>query len=339
MESIIIKPTLRCNANCPFCEQRLSLYRDRSMADVLSVESWEKVVLDAKKLGVSKVNISGGEPTLYKYLFRLIRFIKLQNMEAHLKTNGFLIDYDYAKKLKETGLDSCTISVYSRKPESHDGLKCIAGSLDSALNALKVLDENGLHSNIQTILTPELMSDFANFILWATKFPVGYIFISYLEGDSSFKRPTAKQIEEFQNCQIPRVLEIIQNLGRNVKSNSENMKNLFRFDDVSIRDISRGIYNLAIPGCGRNKSMAMILATGEVHPCNAIEYFHEPIMGNVKSQSLIKCYESSLWNDIKDNGVEWCNRCPMNKHTFIKLRRSSTWPVFYSSPNEEEKNG
>jgi radical SAM protein with 4Fe4S-binding SPASM domain len=337
MESIIIKPTLRCNANCPFCEQRLSLYRELLKEDNLTLTDWKKILREAKELGVTKVNISGGEPTLYPDLIKLVESIKDLGMEAHLKTNGYLIDKILATKLSTVGLDSCTISIYSKNPKLHNAVKRIHDSFKRAIEAIKLMASMRIETNIQTVLTPQAMSEFSDFLNWGLSLPINYVFISYLEGDSSVKRPSVTEIKNFKKNQIPQTLEILDKAGKGLKINSTNLEGLFNLKNVSDMDLSSGIYNCGLRGCGRNQSMAIVLANGDVHPCNAVEYFHEPVVGNIKKDSLKTLWDSKTWLDVRKEGLAWCDSCPMNRHTFIKLKSDRQKPSFYSTPGRGNK--
>jgi len=338
LKNLIIKPILKCNANCAFCGQRFEHYNSSNQSK-LSFEKWEKVINEAAFLGVNSVSISGGEPTLYNYLFRLIELCKKRSLKAHLKTNGFLINDEYADKLSVSGLESCTISIYSENSTIHDQIKKLKGSHISAIKAIEYLKKGGIKTNIQTVLTSNLMNDFDEYLTWIGKLGINSLFISYLEGNYSIWRPTVTEIKKFVLEMIPRCKRILKTILSEksqllLNMGLKNLDSLFQFDNVSYEDISKGFYNKAdLDGCGRNHTMALILSNGEIHPCNAIEYFHEPIVGNLIDESLSEAWQSTTWEKVRLYGPGLCHLCPMNRHTFINFTEEDYEPSFYSPPN------
>lgn len=139
LKNLIIKPTLKCNGNCSFCSQRLNHYKENHASRDLSFERWLKILDEAASLGVRVVNISGGEPTLYKYLVDLVMASTKRSLEVNLKTNGFLINDKLIKDLYDAGLNSCTISIYSHNPKIHNRIKRIKGSHNVSVEAIKKL--------------------------------------------------------------------------------------------------------------------------------------------------------------------------------------------------------
>lgn len=339
--SITIKPTKKCNANCSFCRQRMAHYKGGLQHEV-SLTKWVETIDEAASLGVAKINISGGEPTLYPQLFDLIKACKDRGLEVHLKTNAFIIDEIFAKKLASLGLNSCTVSIYSHDFNIHDDIKGIKGSHQKAENAIKQMIDQGIDVNIQTVLTKQMLKSFDSYLDWATTFDIGCLFISYIEGNDASFLPTKDEIYYFKKEIVKKCKFILANKFREepllLKENLNRLENLFNFQNVDISQIANGIYNQNLAGCGRNYSMAILLSDGEIHPCNAVEYFHCPVVGNILDGGLIKAWVSRTWDEVKKNGTPWCNVCPMNRHTFIVFKGESDPSSFYATPLEKVKN-
>lgn len=337
LKNLLIKPTLKCNGNCSFCYQRMSHYKDNLSPHDISLRKWLEVIDEAIALGVKVVNISGGEPTLYKDLIPLMAACKQRKLEVHLKTNGSLINNKLISDFIAVGLTSCTISIYSQNPIIHDQMKGIKGSHDLAIGVIKHLKNAGIRTNIQTILDSHIMSSFGEYLRWAASLNIDYLFLSFLEGDSKVKRPSSEEISNFVLNMIPKCKDILTQIFRGkqhiLKENFTNLEGLYNFEGISYQEMSRGIYNKRLKGCGRNSTMALILANGEIHPCNAVEYFHKPVVGHLAKESLTHAWQSAKWQEIRKSGIEWCRCCPMNRHTFIKFTEDHFQPSFYSAPD------
>ena len=93
--SMEIEFSLRCNFRCPYCYVPHNSYPE----DELSREEICDVILQAKDMGARKIIILGGEPTLYPDFLDIIQFIRKQNLEVEIFTNGTMINEEFAKQL------------------------------------------------------------------------------------------------------------------------------------------------------------------------------------------------------------------------------------------------
>lgn len=333
--ALTIKPIMRCNANCHFCSERLEYY-SKATRNKLTLSNWKEVINDSIVLGVASISLSGGEPTLYGDLFSLIEYCKERNLEVHLKTNGYLINNDFAKRLAKSNVDSCTISLYSFDPNIHDEIKNLKGSHKKAVDAIRFLRNYHVSTNAQVVLTEHILNKFDEYLGWVIGLGIDTLFISYLEG-SCTEKPNEEAIKFFINNIMPKAKDILGSKQTSVDllESLSKLDVMYNFNNISVKEMARGIYNKDMEGCGRNHSLAIILENGDIHPCNAVEYFHKPIVGNINNQSLLKAWSSSKeWEMVKKNGLDWCQKCPMNRHFFLKLSQKNI-PNFYSTPNEK----
>jgi cyclic pyranopterin phosphate synthase len=105
-----ISLTDRCNYRCTYCmpEEGVDLV---SRADVLSFEEIERLVRALVPLGVRRVRLTGGEPTVRKDLVELVgRLAALGLDDLAMTTNGQLLA-GLARPLKDAGLSRLNVSV------------------------------------------------------------------------------------------------------------------------------------------------------------------------------------------------------------------------------------
>src|SRR5262249_8760891 len=106
--SLLCELTYRCNLQCPYCYNPLDLGRYR---DELGATQWEGVLREAAALGVVQAHFSGGEPTLYPELERLIAAARHAALYNNLITQGWFLDDALHDKLRAGVLDHFKISV------------------------------------------------------------------------------------------------------------------------------------------------------------------------------------------------------------------------------------
>ncbi|MGE5727219.1 MAG: GTP 3',8-cyclase MoaA [Gemmatimonas sp.] len=117
IEYLRISVTDRCNFRCAYCMPLEGLpWLPRE--DILSYEEITEIVRQLAPLGVSRLRITGGEPTIRPQLSTLISMLRaVPGIEdIALSTNGVKLP-EMAEELKAAGLDRVNMSADSLKPE------------------------------------------------------------------------------------------------------------------------------------------------------------------------------------------------------------------------------
>ncbi|WP_405265509.1 GTP 3',8-cyclase MoaA [Methanobrevibacter sp.] len=104
--SLRITLTNRCNVNCLYCHHDgMVKSKDEMTADELYT-----ICKIAKKIGVRKIRLSGGEPLLKKDIIEIVeRIASLDFKDISMTTNGILLE-KYAQDLKDAGLNRVNVS-------------------------------------------------------------------------------------------------------------------------------------------------------------------------------------------------------------------------------------
>jgi len=114
--SLRITLTNRCNVNCLYCHHDgMVKSKDEMTADELYT-----ICKIAKKLGVKKIRLSGGEPLLKKDIVEIVQKIaSLDFKDISMTTNGILME-KYAQDLKDAGLDRVNVSLDTLNRETFE---------------------------------------------------------------------------------------------------------------------------------------------------------------------------------------------------------------------------
>ncbi|MDQ6689900.1 MAG: GTP 3',8-cyclase MoaA [Gemmatimonadota bacterium] len=117
IEYLRISVTDRCNFRCLYCMPVAGL-EWLPKSDILSYEEITRVVAELAPLGLRRLRITGGEPTLRPNLERLVSMLRgtPEIEDISLSTNGVRLP-ELADALKGAGLDRVNMSADSLRPD------------------------------------------------------------------------------------------------------------------------------------------------------------------------------------------------------------------------------
>ena len=149
-----ISVTDRCNLRCCYCMPEG--VQDVGMKNILTFEEIWEIVRTGVSLGITHIRITGGEPLVRKGCVDLIRGIReIPGVETiTMTTNGVLLG-NYAKQLKEVGVDSVNISLDTLDPEE---FYKITGKreLQEVLAGIRAAKTTGLQVKLNAVNRKEL---------------------------------------------------------------------------------------------------------------------------------------------------------------------------------------
>jgi len=138
-----ISVTDRCNLRCVYCmpPEGIELM---DWQDILRYEEFLRIARVAVSHGVTRIRITGGEPLVRKGIVGFIEGLsKLKGIEdLSLTTNGVLLK-DFAKRLKEAGLNRVNVSLDSLRRDRFQRITR-GDLLDRVLEGLEEAERIGL---------------------------------------------------------------------------------------------------------------------------------------------------------------------------------------------------
>ncbi len=117
IEYLRISVTDRCNFRCLYCMPAEGLAW-LPKADILSYEEITEVVRQLAPLGLRRLRVTGGEPTIRPQIHELIRMLRAvpEIEDIAISTNGARLP-EIAETLRECGLDRVNMSVDSLRAD------------------------------------------------------------------------------------------------------------------------------------------------------------------------------------------------------------------------------
>ena len=133
-----ISLTQRCNLRCVFCHME----GQPASTQEISPGEIESVVRVGAGLGIDRVKLTGGEPTLRSDIVEIVGRISPLVDEVSMTTNGLLLER-LAKPLKAAGLDRVNVSLPSVDPAVYESLTGVDGCA-AAIRGIHAASEAGL---------------------------------------------------------------------------------------------------------------------------------------------------------------------------------------------------
>jgi radical SAM protein with 4Fe4S-binding SPASM domain len=323
---LVIKPTLKCTADCDGCSSRRNLHRTLSGDKQPSLMQWKTMLQEAAGLGLRNLHISGGEPTLYPHLIDLIIAGKKLGLRIRINSNGSMITEAFAQRLLEAGLDEICISLYSHEPAPHNRFRKSSNLWQKATRAVQIFSElRKSHPNFflgtMSVILRENYHCLDSLIRFHHRLGSQQIGLSYLEGDFSGKYLlNREEIREFRNTVVPRAVSYCRSfLDPRIKNRAINViQSLYSKTAGPENDLSQGIY-WPRKHCNIPRTTGLVMANGDIHPCNFVEYTHQPIMGNLFQKGFKEIWHSKTWNTYRKTLNPLCRFCPVNIYNAVPL--------------------
>jgi radical SAM protein with 4Fe4S-binding SPASM domain len=138
--------TYRCNEQCVHC------YLDHHDHGEMTTAEIKRLLNEMAEAGVFILTLSGGEIFLRKDFFEILECARELTFCIKLKTNAVLIREAQAKRLRDLGVESVQVSIYSHRPEVHDAVTKVPGSLRRSIEGIRFLKSQGMKVIIANVL-------------------------------------------------------------------------------------------------------------------------------------------------------------------------------------------
>ncbi|MGB8030136.1 MAG: radical SAM protein [Terracidiphilus sp.] len=289
--------TWRCNERCVHC------YLDHEGKDEMSTAEIKDVIRQLAECGTFFLSISGGEPLLRRDCFEILEYARELRFNVKLKTNAVMIGAKEAARLKLLGIEQVQISIYSHRPEIHDAITKLPGSLRRSLEAIRHLKAQGLKVSITNVLLRQNVADAKAMHQLAQEMGVQFVIdptiTPKLNGDRSILNlgVSSKELEE-----VFRTEEFVGDVG-------EYCAPISTVDDNVLDGTS----------CSAGHTLAYISPSGDVFPCVQFpmpcgslrqKTFREIWWRSEALTELRSVHVRDLPTCSQCGHVAYCSRCP-----------------------------
>ena len=264
--SVHLDLTYRCNERCVHC------YLDHDDHGEMTTAEIKHLLDEMADAGVFILTLSGGEIFMRKDFFELLEHARRLMFCVKLKTNAVLIREREAARLRDLCVESIQVSIYSHRPEVHDAVTLIPGSLKRSLDAIRFLKSQGLKVRIANVLMTQNMQDYPGVRALAAEL-----------GVECTLDPTVSPMMDGNRSTV--ALGVDQSALRQVLHDESLVGDVEEFCAIP----AKGESELESTPCGAGHTGCYVSPYGDVFPC---VQFPLPT-GNVRQQRFIDIWAST----------------------------------------------
>jgi AdoMet-dependent heme synthase len=288
--SVQLDLTYRCNERCVHC------YLDHSDKGEMTTAEIKHLLEEMAEAGVFILTLSGGEIFLRKDFFEILEYARHRlSFCVKLKTNAVLIREREAARIRELGVESVQISIYSHRPQVHDAITLVPGSLKRSLDAIRFLKSHGLRVIMANVLMTQNVADYPGVRALAAELGV--------------------------ECTLDPTITPMMDGERSVLSlgiNQQALREVYR-DSALVGDVDEFCAIQAEPGeselestpCSAGHTTCYVSPYGDVFPC---VQFPLPT-GNVRRQGFLDIWRhSDQMNEVRSIRMKDLTTCSSCTH-------------------------
>ncbi|GIK38025.1 MAG: hypothetical protein BroJett011_18580 [Chloroflexota bacterium] len=254
----------------------------------LSLTEWRKII---HKLSphVSRLSITGGEPTLYKHFTEFTQLLDEYQLGFTLFTNARWPNPEATiGSLQQTEqLKGLLVSLHGQNAPTHEAFTLVTGSFEETIENIKLATQAGIPVTLSTIITRYSYAQSQAVYQLGQELGVRHVvFNRYIGLPQDDCAPTPTQLK-----QALIDIEAMRVQGALVK--------------LSVT-VPQCFHPTSSTGCGAGESFITIAPWGNVKPCN-----HTPmILGNLRYDSVEQIMSSNqldYWRNLPLMGCKDCS--------------------------------
>lgn len=175
-----------CNFRCEHCS--VKRFQGKKEGRFFTIPDVRELSRQADEMGLAHLVITGGEPLVFPDFDQLVEAIDPQKFYITSDTNGWFLDAERARHLKQIGVDKIQLSLDSLDAAEHDAFRHHPGSHARAMRAIDAALDAGLNIILSTVVTHQRVrsDEFLEYLEFAKAKGIG-TFVTYAKPVGSWE--------------------------------------------------------------------------------------------------------------------------------------------------------
>ena len=197
MRLVAWEVTRSCNLACRHCRAEAHCEPYPGECDTKAAKAFIDTLPD---VGSPILIFTGGEPLLRKDIFELAAYARDKGVRSVMAPNGTLVTPENARRMVDSGIQRCSISLDGANAAYHDAFRGVPGAFDAAMRGIAYLREAGVPFQINTTVTKDNLAHFKNIFALAEDLGsvAWHIFLLVPMGRASDLRDQVITAEEYE---------------------------------------------------------------------------------------------------------------------------------------------
>ena len=215
--SVSINLTNKCNQYCVYCEIGQGLVKTEKPLLVLGDLKW--IIEEMNRSRIPILSLGGGEPFLFKDIFKIIKYANKFEIKCSIITNGMLLP-----RLSQVNLDllkECNtkihVSIDSFSEDKQGYIRGIKNALSLPIKGINILVKQKIPVDIMTVISAYNYQDLFDIVVNANRLNVSFVDFQPVIFVSCF--PEVEPIDGKKNINVlPAHLPAIEDQFRKIMS-------------------------------------------------------------------------------------------------------------------------
>lgn len=283
--------TRSCNLACKHC--RAEAHPEKYPGE-LDTEEAIKLIDSFPETGNPIIIFTGGDPMMRPDVYELIAHARSRGLPCAFAPNGTLITRESARKIKESGVSRCSISIDGANAESHDAFRGVEGAFEASLRGIELLKDQGVPFQINTTVTKDNLASFKDIFNLCQKLGAcaWHIFLLVPMGRAAGLEGQIISAKEYEET-LHWFYDFRKSANMQLKATCAPhyyriMRQRARSEGLEINPVNFGMDAMS-KGCLGGSGFCFISHTGQVQPCGYLELN----CGNVRETPFPEIWRNS----------------------------------------------
>lgn len=315
---VLVKLTEACPCKCLFCDASKKyneLYRNE-----VSDSEWSDFCFDLINAHVEVVILSGGEALLReKLVYKMIDLLKQNGIFVVLNTSGVL--FNKKEKIDELLVHYPSLLVFSidsADKTKHDHNRNFPGLFDRVCDSISYIkSKENFPVAIRTVITKNNYTELPQIISYFYDLGVDCIKFTHIEDDYKGEFLLSKiELTQLETVIKPKILYELSKCNSNdrrlYEANCGKINRLYAESGMSYSDYENSAfapYMIGSTQCPLMQRFVTVQSNGDFLPCCEAEHHGWPVLGNIKSDSLMDILSSQTFINTVNFRQKYCIRC------------------------------
>ncbi|MBN1996275.1 SynChlorMet cassette radical SAM/SPASM protein ScmF [candidate division KSB1 bacterium] len=285
-----------CNLACRHCWLAPKLQKKKHQYPVLDFDLFRSIVEQGKKLGMTGVKLTGGEPLMHPDIEQLLKYLIDQDVSVTIETNGVLCTPEVAMLVAKNKNVFVSVSLDGTDSRIHESIRGVKGCFEEAIQGIRNLVNAGIAPQIIMTLMRRNKHQIEAMVRLGERLGAHSVKFNMVQ-------PTERGKKMHELDETPSVKELIE-IGKWVEETlaGDTQLKLYYDSPAAFRPLSR-LYGQEGTGCNVCGILGIlgVLADGSYSLCGIGSAVSELVFGHASRDRLDKVWkETKILEEIRE---------------------------------------